>query len=360
MVKEEDRKYYSQYERMISHYKDIDKVTESGYQRLYDTATGTWEDVYISIDKKTGEIMGIYNMNEHALGTMTEKNAEALRGEVSKWKDTAQGILLSCSKMGDAYIDAEGNITNSSGVIIGKLGQVNNANGELVDAILDVNGNPIDIGENTDAVIKNLKETQTQVKNTDGMKAKITITDSGTVDDVQRRINNIAGKTVIVGVEYKNGKPTYNGSTIYATGTQGTPTDQIATVNEGSTWELVDTPKGTEAYSLGRALQGEMAYLPKNTKVTTALASTQKMEASIKQEVSRQVLNSNEQVVNAINNLSSIIGSIKNNNANLNINDVLDKIVIENITTIKDREIMRVITPLIDKSLNKYNKIRGK
>ena len=60
----------------------------------------------------------------------------------------------------------------------------------------------------------------------------------------------------------------------YATGTQGTPTDQIATVNEGSTWELVDTPKGTEAVSLGRNLLGEMAYLPENTRVTTALAST--------------------------------------------------------------------------------------
>ena len=107
-------------------------------------------------------------------------------------------------------------------------------------------------------------------------------------------------------------------------------------------------------------MQGEMAYLPKNTKVTTALASTQKMEASIKQEVSRQVLNSNEQVVNAINNLSSIIGSIKNNNANLNINDVLDKIVIETVTNLNDREIMRVITPLIDKNLNKYNKMRGR
>ena len=100
---------------------------------------------------------------------------------------------------------------------------------------------------------------------------------------------------------YKNGKPTYNGSTIYATGTAVTPTDQIATVNENTTWELVDTPSGKEAVSLGRSLLGEMAYLPENTRVTTALASTQKMEKSIQREVSSQVSNSNEQVMRAIN-----------------------------------------------------------
>ena len=104
-----------------------------------------------------------------------------------------------------------------------------------------------------------------------------------------------------------------------------------------------------------------MAYLPENTRVTTALASTQKMEKSIQREVSSQVSNSNEQVMRAINNLSNAIGSInKNNNTNLNLDDVLDKIVIETVTNLNDREIMRVITPLIDKNLNKYNKARGR
>ena len=62
----------------------------------------------------------------------------------------------------------------------------------------------------------------------------------------------------------------------------------------------------------------------------------------------------------AINNLSNAIGSINNNNTNLNLDDVLDKIVIETVTNLNDREIMRVITPLIDKNLNKYNKARGR
>lgn len=302
LVSEKDRAYYVEYEQMISHYQDIENITESGYHKIYDTATGTWNDLYVSIDEETGAIKGVYDLNTQNLITMNKNNQNILSDEVAVWQNTAEGILTNCSIIGDAYIDAEGNITNSSGIIIAKLGQVTNEAGEVKDAILEVNGNPINIGDNTSKVIENLKETQIQVKNTDGMKANINITDNGTVDNVQKRINNIAGKTVIVGVEYKNGKPTYNGSTIYATGTQGTSTDQVATVNERNTWELVDTPKGTAAYSLGRAIQGEMAYLPKNTKVTTALASTEKMRMAVQEEVNKQLLNS--QLLNNMKNSS--------------------------------------------------------
>ena len=38
--------------------------------------------------------------------------------------------------------------------------EVVDANGEVVDAILDVNGNPINIGDNTDEVIGKLKKTR--------------------------------------------------------------------------------------------------------------------------------------------------------------------------------------------------------
>ena len=55
--------------------------------------------------------------------------------------------------METAYIDAQGNISNASGEIIGKLDEVVDANGNVVEAILDVNGNPINIGDNTDEVI---------------------------------------------------------------------------------------------------------------------------------------------------------------------------------------------------------------
>ncbi len=346
LVAEKDRAYYEEYEQMMFHYQDIESITESGYQKIYDTTTGTWNDLYVSIDEETGAIKGVYDLNTQNLITMNKNNQDVLADEVAVWQSTAEGILTNCSIIGDAYIDAEGNITNSSGVIIGKLGQVTNEAGEVKDAILDVNGNPINIGDNTSKVIENLKETQTQVKNTDGMKANINITDNGTVDNVQKRINSIAGKTVIVGVEYKNGKPTYNGSTIYATGTQGTQIDQIATINEGNTWELVDTPRGTEALSFGRAVQGEMAYLPKNTKVTTALASTEKMRMAVQEEVNKRLSNS-DGLLDAIKTLSKK-QSITVNMGNITIQGNADKYMINEVEKILKKQKKEIYKELND------------
>ena len=48
-------------------------------------------------------------------------------------------------------------------------------NGNLVDAIVDANNNPLKIGENTADVIQKLKDTQQEIKNTDGKKAKVII-----------------------------------------------------------------------------------------------------------------------------------------------------------------------------------------
>ena len=47
---------------MMSHYQGIEQVTESGYKQMYNTATQTWEDLYISIDNETGEIKGVYDL----------------------------------------------------------------------------------------------------------------------------------------------------------------------------------------------------------------------------------------------------------------------------------------------------------
>ena len=222
MVKKKDFANYQEYELMRKHYEGIEQITESGYKRVYDTATGTWKDLYVSVDSTTGQLKGVYDLNTQNVAAMTRDDESALRDEVAAWNETAAGVLSNCLIMGDAYIDAQGNISNSSGEIIGKLGEVVDANGEVVDAILDVNGNPIRIGDNTDDVINKLKETRNQVDATNGKKANIDVTDNGTASKVQRNIDNISSyKQVIVGVQYtSSGKPYYNGSTMYATGTE--------------------------------------------------------------------------------------------------------------------------------------------
>ena len=260
---------YQEYEQMRNHYEDIAEVTESGYKRVYDTATGTWKDVYVSIDATTGQLKGVYDLNTQNVAAMTRDDESTLRDEVAAWNETAAGVLTNCLIMGDAYIDAQGNITKSSGEIIGKLGEVVDANGEVVDAILDVNGNPINIGDNTDEVIGKLKKTREEVDATDGKKANINVTDNGTAAAVQRNIDGIQSyKQVIVGVQYtSSGKPYYNGSTMYATGTDNAMTG-LATVAEYGP-ELIVSRSGIATLATDRQLinleGGERIYNARQT-----------------------------------------------------------------------------------------------
>ena len=255
---------YQEYEQMRNHYDGITKITESGYKRVYDTATNTWKDLYVSIDSTTGQLKGVYDLNTQNVAAMTRDDESALRDEVAAWNETAAGVLSNCLIMGDAYIDAQGNISNSSGEIIGKLGEVVDANGEVVDAILDVNGNPIRIGDNTDEVIRRLKNTREEVKSTDGKKANINVTDNGTANQVKNNIANIPSyKQVTVGVV--GGK--WNGSTMYATGTDNAMPG-IASVAEYGP-ELIIGRTGEVSLATGRQLMnfegGETVYNARQT-----------------------------------------------------------------------------------------------
>ena len=252
---------------MMSHYQDIETLTEGGYKKMYNTATQTWEDLYISIDEETGSIKGVYDLNTQNLITMNKNNQGVLADEVAAWQQTAAGTLANCLIIGDAYVDAQGNISNASGEIIGKLVEVQDENGNVVSSIQDVNGNPLKIGENTADVIQKLKNTQQEIKNTDGKTAKVTV----------EHVTNYIQK-------YNNQGP---GHTKYANGTENAK-GGIANVNEVG-WELIDTPKDTCAITLGRALQGDMAYIPAATKISSHLSSTQKMNAEITSQVNSKM-----------------------------------------------------------------------
>lgn len=237
---------------------------------MYNTTTQTWDDVYVKIDETTGKLSGIYNLNTQNIGSMTKNDASALQDEIAEWQQTAQGILTNCLIIGDAYLDTSGNITNASNEIIGKLVEVQDENGNVVSSIQDVNGNPIKIGENTADVINKLKETRNQVDATNGKKANIDVTDNGTASKVQRNIDNISSyKQVIVGVQYtSSGKPYYNGSTMYATGTENAMPG-IASVAEYGP-ELIQSRSGELTFATTRQLVnmdgGETVYNARQTK----------------------------------------------------------------------------------------------
>lgn len=265
----QDIAHYNELVKMSEHYSNLETITQSGYQKMYNETTKSWDDVYIKIDETTKKLLGVYDLNTQNIGSMTRDDAVLLQDEIAAWQQTAEGVLINSLIIGNAFIDASGKITDASGEIIGSLGKVKDENGKLVDAILTTNGTPIKIGDNTGEVINKLKNTQNAVKDTDGMKANINVTDNGTVNQVRNNINNIPSyKQVVVGVVTDDsGHRYWNGSTMYATGTESAMPGMASVAEYGA--ELIESRSGMLSLATDRQLVnftgGETVYNARQT-----------------------------------------------------------------------------------------------
>ena len=294
-----DKVYYERFIQAENHYKDLNKITEDGYHTMYNTTTKTWDNLYVNIDEKTGQIKALYDLNSNNIASMTKEDAKTLQKEVASWRMTQDGVNVANLAIRNAYLDTKNNIVDASGKIIGKLEEVKDSSGRVKQAILDVNGNPMKIGENADEVIKKLQNTKKEVKDLDGKKATINVSDGGSINSLGKRLRNLfSGKG-------------------FAIGTNSAP-EGIHTVNEKG-WELIDAPRGTRALAIDSSFEGDHAYLPRGTKVKTNLASTEMMISEIKREVSRQI---NRIDFNASNYTRSNASTNENNSRNSSKNTV--------------------------------------
>lgn len=191
-----DEANYKEFEQYMEHYDGLNKVTESGYKRMYNTSTGTWDDLYVHVNEKTGELDGVYDLNSQNVATMTKEEESNLRDNKAAWDQTSAGVLANCITMGTAYSDLSGNIRDESGNVIGHIRKVEDENGNLKDTIVDLNGNPIDIGDNSGEVIQNLRNTARQVDDVDGKEATVTITTNHVDNYIQKYNNQGPGATM--------------------------------------------------------------------------------------------------------------------------------------------------------------------
>lgn len=148
---------YQEYEQMRQHYENINSITESGYQKIFDTSTNTWKDLYVSIDETTGQLKGVYDLNTQNVAAMSKEAESALRDEVAVWNQTTEGKLNSMLLTGEAYIDMTGTIRDGSGEIVGYIETTEDEFGNLKQTIVDTNRTPVNIQGNWLDAINNAK-----------------------------------------------------------------------------------------------------------------------------------------------------------------------------------------------------------
>lgn len=283
-----DKNYYDRYVLAQQNLQGLNEITETGYQTMLDTTTGKYVDMYAVVNEKTGQLQGLYNLNTGAVSAMSSESAKEIEKLYTQWATSSDGIAIKNLTLQGSYLDTSNNIVSSNGKVIESLGQVKDNAGNLQSAILDLNGNPIAVGDNAAEVIEKLQNTKREVNSLDGSTATVKVDDAGSINSFGSRLKKMFSNL-------------FGGGNSYAIGTNNAP-QGIHTVNEKG-WELIDAPKGKMAVGLGQSAIGETAYLPRGTKVRTNLSSTELMVQEIKKEVSNQISRIDFNIYDSLNSL---------------------------------------------------------
>ena len=152
--------------------------TQTGTKAIYDENKHCWEETTTIVDEATGEITGV-------IKTWTDENGKHLETSAGYNKQYEQSTQEMATQMVQDYnrmvqkiqssssatVNANGKVIGSNGQVIGSIEQVVDANGNLLTTIKDINGNPINIKDNTPQAINNLVNTAREVNRLDGKKS---------------------------------------------------------------------------------------------------------------------------------------------------------------------------------------------
>ena len=318
-------------EKTREEYRGINDITESGMYEMYNEITGSLELVHVEYDDSINEIIGIveFGVDENRMYT---KRWAGYNDDIStSMRDTAKVYEDNWNKISTCTVNSEGKVVDSTGKVIGQLEHVIDEVGELHRNVVEVDGHQYKIDFNTSGAITKLSSVLSYLYD----------------------IRNGANASVSASTNIRSGQ-----NLMYASGSASVPEDTLATVNEQG-WELVNSPNNATAFALGRSLQGDMAYIPEGTQISTHLSSVQQMEQAVKSEVQAQIEQQNKTLVKAID--ESINKAIQNliNNIDDTESVIDNNVIIDNISlTIDGKEISGAIAPHIEKSISKFNRER--
>lgn len=149
---------YKEYQSELEHYGNLEKITESGMRRIYNTSTKTWDDVYFNVDENTGKISGVWNKTTGEIKACSDDVANKLSNLTSNYNNFTEGQkndLLACISSNNSY-DANTKAIASS--VIGQLQGVGSTINGVYTETINCNGTPVQVQVDKYGTINNLQE----------------------------------------------------------------------------------------------------------------------------------------------------------------------------------------------------------
>lgn len=272
-----DIKSQSSLDKMKERYSDMLKITESGYYGIRNSSTGAINEMYVSVDKRTGDIVGAWSATTGEIGAYTSEIKNQVKGMGDTHNSALSGAIQKLSGMGVSYDAVSGNVIRlKDGIteMIGPLENVKKAADGTATGIINLNGTPVQVTTNADGVIISLSQVSNAINNIP--KEKTT-----TITTIFKKI--IEGTNEAIGFE--TGIKAGASKVAQAVSKKATGTSfasrGLSTIDEQG-WELSEYKSVPIIGSHGG---NPLTYLSQGTKILNHMQSVQDM----KKEVSHQV-----------------------------------------------------------------------
>ena len=142
----------------LTMFGEIGNITESGMQRLYNTQTKSYEDVYVMVDQNTGKIIGTWNKTKDEIAG----NSEEIRSQLGLIAQEHSNLAGVSKRDMEAIISSNDSYTESQKATAMQVAQALQGTGREVNGlyteIITLNGQPVQVQVNKDGTIANLNE----------------------------------------------------------------------------------------------------------------------------------------------------------------------------------------------------------
>lgn len=171
----EDHKSQKMLAELQAQYDNMNLITESGNYIMYNKNAETWDAVSVTVDEKTGEIVGMYSDFAKKSGGYNKQVADSTYDLSKNFKTSYIDINKALDDVANSSNRSSEEIKNANKKIVNSLKDVKeNADGTR-EGILELNGEKIKIQTDASGAIKNLDDVTKKVNNLDGKTAHVSV-----------------------------------------------------------------------------------------------------------------------------------------------------------------------------------------
>ncbi|WP_243129479.1 phage tail tape measure protein [Clostridium sp. HBUAS56017] len=224
ILSEADKKAQEELNLTKEKYTTMDQITATGYHLVRNNITGALEGIYTVVDQSTGKIVGCWNQTTGEVSGYTAEQAQKcgeLGMEYVAMKDViSQALQLQVG----ATINANNELVNSNGTVVGSLRDITNNSNGTRDALIDLNGRQYIVHVDSNGAVSAIRSVK------------------GEMESLHDKVINVQVNWNSNGSTTRAGTEGYTGATEYATGTTNALNGQATVAENGP--ELIVSKSG--------------------------------------------------------------------------------------------------------------------